>query len=96
MLGSEPGGRHPALRSEHKLGPKLPGSHGEKKQDMHTVIDVGLTRKSWRPGSLRYMTSSVGRICSQEGFSGTSVNPQAQFTIPAQSPSPVSIDNHRP
>lgn len=66
----------------------------KKKQDMHTVIDVGLTRKSWRPGSLRYMTSSVGRICSQEGFSGTSVNPQAQFTTPAQSPSPVSIDNH--
>lgn len=47
MLGSEPGGRHPPLRSEHKPGPKLPGSHGaKKKQDMHTVIDVGLTEKA--------------------------------------------------
>lgn len=68
----------------------------KKKQDMHTVIDVGLTRKTWRPGSLQCMTSSAARICSQEGCSCTSANPQAQFTAPAQSPSPVSIGNHRP
>lgn len=46
----------PALKSEHKPGPKLPGSQREgekkkkrkekKKQDMHTVIDVGLTEKA--------------------------------------------------
>lgn len=43
----------PALRSEHKPGPKPPGSQREKKkkkkkekQDMHIVLDVGLTEKA--------------------------------------------------
>lgn len=66
----------PALRSEHKPGPKLPGSQREKKrkekekQDMYTVIDVGLTEKA------RY----------QDLFNWEESAPRKGFQIPQRAP----------